>query len=399
VDDGYDNRDSNSIVHQKEILASYAKDNGFGSTRYYIDDGVTGTVFRRPGLDAMLEEVRADNVAVILIKDSSRIGRDVLEVGLLKRTLEEHNVRLVAVNGDLDTAKGFDIMSIFRDVFNEYFVAETSRKIRDVFAAIARAGKHPGIQAPYGYMPSVEDKFVWAIDEPAAQIVREVYKMCIDGMGPYEIAKALRARQVKIPLAHKAERDGKPTRRELMFEDYNWTHKTICAILENREYIGTAIMSRITTKSYKDHRSYVKPEDEWVCHEGAHPAIIDNDTFEVVQRIRQSIRRRTKLGDLGVLNGMMFCRDCGARMHIKRQSKTNKDGTRRFYTYYVCRNSRGHTDHPTCTHHSVRQDEIEQLALGEIRSIMAFVQKNENAFAEKLNATSSKESIKAVKKA
>jgi len=194
--------DSNSIVHQKEILEAYAKKNGFGNIRHFVDDGISGTLFRRPGLDALLTEVRAGRIATVIIKDQSRIGRDVLEVGLLKRTFDEFNVRLIAANDNLDTANGFDIMSIFRDVFNEWFVADTSKKIRAVMLAKAQSGKHHNSLAPYGYKPSKDDPFTWDIDEPAAEIVREVFQMCIDGMGTSTIANALRERNLDRPERH-----------------------------------------------------------------------------------------------------------------------------------------------------------------------------------------------------
>jgi len=398
-DDGEDERDSNSIVNQKDMLLKYAKEHGFKNTQFFIDDGVTGTSFNRPGLNALLAEVKAGRVATVIIKDQSRIGRDVLEVGLLKRTFEENDVRLIAAADGLDTANGFDIMSIFRDVFNEWFVADTSKKLRAVFAAKAKNGLHANAQAPYGYMPSPENKFVWAIDEEAAEIVREIYQMCISGMGPFVITQALRERKVKIPLVRKAERDGTPVRRDLMFEDYNWSHRTICTILENREYTGTAIIGKVTSKSYKDRRHFIKPEDEWSVHENAHPAIIDIETFEIVQRIRNNRVRRTNKGEVGIMNGLMFCSTCGSRLNAKTQTRARKDGTKISYTYYVCRLSRGCHDHPSCTPHSISKPDMEALALERIQRIVALANKDEAEFMRELNAESGKNSENAHKKA
>jgi DNA invertase Pin-like site-specific DNA recombinase len=172
----FDASESNSIVHQKEILTKYAKDRGFANTKFFVDDGVSGTLFSRPGLDTLLAEVRAGNVATVIVKDQSRIGLDVLEMGLLKRTFDDYDVRFIAANDNLDTANGFDIMSIFRDVFNEWFVADTSKKIRAVFKAKAQNGKHSNSVAPYGYKPSEHDKFVWDIDETAAEVARDIFK-------------------------------------------------------------------------------------------------------------------------------------------------------------------------------------------------------------------------------
>jgi site-specific DNA recombinase len=244
----FDAGESNSIVHQKEILTKYAKDHGFGNMRFFVDDGVSGTLFSRPGLDALLNEVRAGRVATVIIKDQSRIGRDVIEVGLLKRTFDEFNVRLIAANDNLDTANGFDIMSIFRDVFNEWFVADTSKKIRAVLKAKAQAGKHHNTIAPFGYQPSKDDPFVWDIDEPAAEIVREVFQMCIDGMGPTCIAKALRERGLDIPEVYRRKKNGLPLPTYKRPNHY-WTASVIATILGRREYLGTAVTNRVLSSS------------------------------------------------------------------------------------------------------------------------------------------------------
>ena len=391
--------DSNSIVHQKEILESYAKKNGFGNIRHFVDDGVSGTRFRRPGLDTLLEEVRAGNVATVIIKDQSRIGRDVLEVGLLKRTFDEFNVRLIAANDNLDTANGFDIMSIFRDVFNEWFVADTSRKIRAVAKSKAQNGKHHSTQAPFGYMPSAEDKFVWVIDEPAAEVVREIFKMFISGMGTQIIARDLRERGVKIPCVHKAERDDKPPRYKLKYPDTYWRTGTVTSILDNLEYTGAAVMLKITTKSYKDHKAYIKPEDEWIIHENAHEAIIDKETFATAKRLRDNRHRPAKTGDLGVLNGLMVCEDCNGKLHLKRQIKKGRGGVRLEYCYYECRNARQFTEFASCDCHAVKRELLEQLVLEDIQKIMVDAKKHETKFVEKVTASEGRERKQAIRKA
>lgn len=391
--------ESNSIAHQKDMLTKYAKDRGFTNIQFFVDDGVTGTIFDRPGLNSMLDEVRAGNVAVAIVKDQSRIGRDVIEVGLLKRTFDEYDVRFIAAEDGLDTANGFDIMSIFRNVFNEWYVADTSKKIRAVFKNKAKSGKHANGQAPYGYMASDTDKFVWIVDEPAAEVVREIYKLCVDGMGLTAIGNTLQARGIKNPMAYKAERDSTSTRIPLKHPDTTWGHGTVKTILLNREYTGAAVIGKITSKSYKDHRKYKKPEEEWSIHENAHEAIIDKDTFETVQRLRQGRRRLAKAGDYGVLNGMLFCNECGGRMHLKRQVKTGKDGVTHTYNYYVCRNSRSHTQYVTCTSHAIKREELELAVLSRIQSITAFAKNDEAKFTEMLKADSSKEAKRVLARA
>ena len=392
--------ESNSIVHQKEILTKYAKDHGFGNTRFFVDDGVSGTLFSRPGLDALLVEVRAGNVSTVIIKDQSRIGRDVLEVGLLKRTFDDYDVRFIAANDNLDTANGFDIMSIFRDVFNEWFVADTSKKIRTVFKVKALNGKHSNSVAPYGYMPSAADKFVWDIDEPAADVVRDIFKMCVEGMGPKYIAKELGRRGLKIPQIYKAERDGVSPKHIPKRPDTMWHTSVVSGILANREYTGTAVLNRKTSKSYKDRRKFIKPEEEWIIHENAHPRIIDDETWQTVQRIRSSRRQvQRKTYEKGALEGIIYCIDCGERLYAKRNSLKNSDGTFRKYCYYVCRKSRAYSDLPTCTSHSILRENLEEVVLKDLQRVLKLARTNERKFAEKLNAASRKESERGVQKA
>jgi site-specific DNA recombinase len=396
----FDAAESNSIVHQKEILTKYAKDRGFGNTKFYVDDGVSGTLFSRPGLDALLAEVRAGNVATVIVKDQSRIGRDVLEVGLLKRTFDEYDVRFIAANDNLDTANGFDIMSIFRDVFNEWFVADTSKKIRAVFKAKAQAGKHHNTVAPYGYRPSERDKFVWDIDEPAADVVRDIFRMCVNGMGPQYIAKELGARGLKIPQVYKAERDGVTPKHKLKRPDTMWHTSVVSGILANREYIGTAVLNRKTSKSYKDHRKFIKPEEEWIVHENAHPRIIDDETWETVQRIRAGRRQvQRKTYEKGALEGTVYCLDCGDRLYAKRTSLKNSDGSFRKYCHFVCRNSRTYSDIPTCSPHSILRENLEAVVLKDLQRVLTLAKADEQKFAERLSAASRKESQRGIRKA
>ena len=395
----FDSGESNSITHQKEILTKYAKDHGFGNTRFFVDDGVSGTLFSRPGLDSLLAEVRTGSVATVIIKDQSRIGRDVIEVGLLKRTFDEYDVRLIAANDNLDTANGFDIMSIFRDVFNEWFVADTSKKIRAVFKAKAQNGRHSNSVAPYGYKPSAEDKFVWDVDEPAAEVVRDIFKMSVSGMGPQYIAYELGSRGLKIPQIYKAERDGVTPKHIPKRPDTMWHASVVAGILSNKEYTGTAVLNRKTTKSYKDHRKFVKPEEEWIIHQNAHPAIIDTETWETVQRIRSNRRQVTRTYEKGALEGVIFCLDCGERLYAKRSSRSNNDGSVRNYCYYICKNSRTYSDLPTCTSHSIMRSDIEDVVLKDVQRIIKLAKLDERKFAEKLNTASRKESECGLQKA
>ena len=239
-DDGRSD-ESVSVENQKRILEDYARKNGFTNVRHFTDDGVRGTTFKRPGLDAMVDEIRAGNVATVIVKDQSRIGRDVVEVGLLKRTFDEYNVRFIAANDNLDTANGFDIMSIFRDVINEWYVADTSRKIKTVFKSRMEKGLRCSGAVPYGYLASKEEKGEWVIDEEAAAVVRRIFRMVNDGKGVYQIADILSEEKGLCPSAYLAAK-GVGNRRNSKFEDpYRWWGTTVSYILARVEYMGHTV--------------------------------------------------------------------------------------------------------------------------------------------------------------
>ena len=355
--------ESVSIENQKIFLERYAKENGFANPTFYIDDGVTGTVFRRPGLDAMLEEVKAGNVGTVIIKDQSRIGRDVLEVGLLKRTFEEHDVRFIAANDNLDTANGFDIMSIFRDVFNEWYVADTSKKIRAVKRSNALAGKCAG-RPPYGYRAVNGSNQAWEVDEEAANNVREVFKRIIAGDGPHIIAKDFDSRGIDTPLVYYRRLKGLPP----LNEDTTWVTFIISQMCENRAYIGQLVSQKTTTPSYKNHKKIQRPEEDWVIVEDHHAPIVDTETFDIVQKLRANRRRPTKRGDIGVLSGLLFCADCNAKLVIA-GAKAGK------YQYYVCSHYHNVKKHyrTECSRHGIRRDVVEEIVLSKIRDTLKYV--------------------------
>ena len=242
--------ESVSIENQKRILEDYARKNGFTNIRHFTDDGIRGTTFKRPGLDAMLDEIRAGNVATVIIKDQSRIGRDVVEVGLLKRTFDEYHVRFIAANDNLDTANGFDIMSIFRDVINEWYVADTSRKIKAVFKSRMEKGLRCSGSVCYGYRASKEEKGEWIIDEEAAAVVRRIFQSVLAGETIASIAKALRAEKIPIPSEH-WKRAGEPVRAAKYADPYAWSATTIGYILKRPEYMGRKVLGKTVCENYK----------------------------------------------------------------------------------------------------------------------------------------------------
>ncbi len=281
--------ESVSIENQKRILEDYARKNGFTNLRHFTDDGVRGTTFKRPGLDAMLDEIRAGNVATVIIKDQSRIGRDVVEVGLLKRTFDEYHVRFIAANDNLDTANGFDIMSIFRDVINEWYVADTSRKIKTVFKSRMEKGLRCSGSVAYGYLPSKESKGEWVIDEEAAAVVRRIFQSVLAGETINSIGRALRAEKIPIPSEH-WKRLGEPV-RVTYTDPYAWSATTIGYILKRPEYMGRKILGKTVCENYKTKSTRKTTPEEQYTFEGAIPAIIDEETWRTVQKIRETKRR------------------------------------------------------------------------------------------------------------
>ena len=388
VDDRADG-ESNSISNQRNILAKYAEEHGFGNTRFFVDDGVSGTQFSRPGLDAMIEEVKAGNVATIIFKDQSRLGRDVLEVGLLKRTFDDNNVRYIAASDNLDSANGFDILSVFRDVFNEFYVADCSKKIRVSKRANALAGRCCS-RPPFGYKGVNGSNQQWEIDEVAAEIVREVFQRFIAGEGVHMIAKDLDSRGFPSPLVYYRRLKGLPP----LSEDTTWFTYTIVHMLENQAYIGNYVAQRRTTPSYKNHKSYVKPKEDWVITENRHPAIIDKEVFDLALKLRDGRRRQVskKTGECAPLSGLIWCPDCNSRLSI-----TNPNAPK--YSYYVCskyRNSKKHYK-PMCSCHGIRRDNIEALALETIREAWACATYEKEDFTNQVRNRSGKESEKAIK--
>ena len=365
VDDKADG-ESNSITNQKAMLAKYAADNGFRNTQFFVDDGTSGTVFNRPGLNAMLEEVNADRVAVVIFKDQSRIGRDVLEVGLLKRQFEEHNVRFIAAQDGLDSANGFDIMSIFRDVFNEYYVADCSRKIRAVMKTNALKGKALG-RLSYGYKFG-KDRCDWVIDEPAAEVVKRIFKDYTSGVGIIDICRNLTAEGVPTPGIYR----GESTTKE-------WGVSSICQMLDEPVYIGRYTSHKNSSISYKNKKKVLQPEENWIVIENHHPAIIEPEIFELAQRLRSNRRKYTKLGEKSILSGLVYCNDCGSTLSYCKQG-ANGD-----VPNFICKKYRHANvlNEHKCTRHGIRVRDLEQLVLLDIQETVALALGNEKKFAER----------------
>ena len=309
--------ESNSISNQKKMLEDYARRNGLPNPTHFTDDGVSGTRFDRPGFLAMMEEVEAGRVEAIVIKDMSRLGRDYLKVGQVMEILRQRGVRLIAINDGVDSLKGDDDFTPFRNIMNEFYARDTSRKIRSVFKSKGMSGKHLTGTVIYGYLWD-EKREHWIVDEEAAAVVRHIFALAMEGYGPYQIATKLSEEKIEMPAVHLA-RYGEGVNKNKTFADiYRWSASTVVEILKKREYLGHTVNFK-TRKHFKDKKSHYVDESEWTIFENTHEAIIDQETFDNVQRIRGNARRYPDgFGEAHPLTGLMYCADCGSKMYVHR---------------------------------------------------------------------------------
>ena len=309
--------ESNSISHQKQMLEEFARRNGLPNPSHFTDDGVSGTRFDRPGFLAMMEEVEAGRVEAIVIKDMSRLGRDYLKVGQVMEILRQRGVRLIAINDGVDSLRGDDDFTPFRNIMNEFYARDTSRKIRSVFKSKGMSGKHLTGTVIYGYLWD-EKREHWLVDEEAAEVVRHIFALAIEGYGPYQIATKLSEEKIEMPAVHLA-RYGEGVNKNKTFADiYRWSASTVVEILKKREYLGHTVNFK-TRKHFKDKKSHYVDESEWTIFENTHEAIIDQETFDNVQRIRGNARRYPDgFGEAHPLTGLMYCADCGGKMYVHR---------------------------------------------------------------------------------
>jgi len=382
--------DSLSIQNQKMLLEDYATRNGYTNLTHVVDDGWSGTRWDRPGIVRLVEEVERGNVELCLVKDMSRLGRDHLRVGLLLEQFRERGVRFIAINDNVDTARNDDDFTPFRNIINEWVARDTSRKIRAINDARTKDGKHVTGAVPYGYLRDPNEKSRWLLDEEAAPIVRRIFDGIIHGKTVTKIADELTAEGVLIPTAHwqkvnagmRSAPNANPTR---------WSAGTIITILQKEEYMGWAVLNKTVKETYKSKR---KPApDNRLIFKDAHPAIVDEETWTIVQRLRGTKRRVYKLdGEPNPLTGVLYCADCGHKMYHK-QGSTGRDG--KPHHEYVCTSYRHYSR--SCTCHYIRVPVVESLILDAIRKVSGYVRKNEAKFVERVRKESALQQDTAVK--
>ena len=385
-------RESNSISNQKAMLEEFAARQGFTNIVHFTDDGISGTCFDRPGFLAMMKEVEAGNVEYLCIKDMSRMGRDYLKVGQIMEILRQRGVRLIAINDGVDSARGDDDFTPFRNIMNEYYARDTSRKIRSTFQSKGKSGKHLTGTVIYGYLWN-EARDQWLVDPEAADVVKRIFAMTIDGYGPYQIASKLKEEKVLIPSAYLAQH-GEGVNKNKTFKDvYGWGSSTICNILEKREYLGHTINFK-TRKHFKDKKSHYVPEDEWTIFENTHEAIIDQQTFDLVQKIRGNVRRYPDgWGEAAPLTGLLYCADCGGKMYVHR---TNNG--KRISQYTCSQYSKVPVGKLCKTQHRINEDVVLSLVSEMLKAIAEYAKHDRAEFVRVVQEAQSSQQTAEVKK-
>ena len=366
---------SGSIKNQTEILQQYAAENSFKNTRLFIDDGFSGTTFNRPAFNEIMKLGEEGKIATLIVKDHSRLGRNRLVVGsLLEEEFDRMGIRYIAIMDNIDTKNGISDLVPMQDWFNEWHAKNTSDKVRKVFKSKGESGKPLTSNPPFGYMKSPDDKYQWIIDESAAEIVKRIFKMCVSGMGPSQIANKLSAEKIPTPTEYwisVGRKCGKPPS-----VPFHWCPAMIANILKRQEYCGDTVNFRSTTKSFKNKKRVDRPESEWVIFENTHPAIVDRDTFKLVQKIREGRHRQTRTGKVSIFSGLVFCEDCGQKMYYQSGKKERRDPP-----HFMCSSYSKNPD--TCTSHYIGERTLTNLVLESMRRVFLNIQAFEKEFVRK----------------
>ena len=368
--------ESYSIGNQKKLLTKMAKEKGYTNLVHFLDDGISGVTMDRPGFNDMMEQLAAGKAAAVFVKDLSRLGRNYIEVGrLTEEFFPEHDIRLVAVSDNIDTAEGENELAPIRNLFNEWYARDISKKRRISNKIKGNAGEPMG-PPPYGYKKDPDDPKRWVVDEEAAQVVRRIFRMTVDGYGTEQIATILSEEKVLTPIAYWREKGVNRPGKSKLRGPYMWNSSTITHILSLQEYCGDILNFKTYSKSYKNKKRLANDRENWVIFQDVHDPIIERAVFEQVQQKRGKIRkRRTHEGERNMFSGLLVCADCGHNLHFH-FNQGNPD-----IKYFNCSNYKGNRGSCTSTHY-VRVDFLEQVVLGEIRRLTKFASQFEDEFVK-----------------
>ena len=387
-DDGAEG-ESNSIANQKKLLDKYAKEHGFTNTKFYVDDGYTGTNFNRPGFQQMLEDMEMGYISTVIVKDSSRFGRNYLEVGqYTDYYFPEHNIRFIAINDCIDSDNGEDDFSAFRNVMNEMYAKDISRKVRSSHRLRGNAGE-PLAPPPYGYVKDPENKKKWIIDPDAAEVVRRIFYLCIEGNGNETIARILQDDKVLVPQAYWQSKGMSRGGKKTQPNPYKWCKTTIAKMLEQQEYCGDIINFKSYSKSFRNKTRVENPKENWAIFKDVHEPIIDRETWERVQELTKNSKRRKPKNEnvkKSIFTSLLYCGDCGHKLwfNINKQNPSIR--------FYSCSNYKGLRGTCESTHY-VREDSLEQVVKMELFKLATYLDHDETAFAELLEHKSNKDSL------
>ena len=387
-DDGAEG-ESNSIANQKKLLAKYAKEHGFTNTKFYVDDGYTGTNFNRPGFQQMLEDMEMGYISTVIVKDSSRFGRNYLEVGqYTDYYFPEHNIRFIAINDCIDSENGEDDFSAFRNVMNEMYAKDISRKVRSSHRLRGNAGE-PLAPPPYGYVKDPENKKKWIIDPDAADVVQRIFRLCIEGNGNETIARILQDDKVLVPQAYWQSKGMSRGGKKTQPNPYKWCKTTIAKMLEQQEYCGDIINFKSYSKSFRNKTRVENPKENWAIFKDVHEPIIDRETWERVQELTKNSKRRKPKNEnvkKSIFTNLLYCGDCGHKLwfNINKQNPSIR--------FYSCSNYKGLRGTCESTHY-VREDSLEQVVKMELFKLATYLDHDETAFAELLEHKTNKDAL------
>ena len=383
-DDGIEG-DSNSIQNQKAILQKFAEDHHFPSPCFYVDDGFSGGNFQRPAFQQMISDMENGEIGIIVTKDLSRLGRNQLHTGLyIEERFPMFGVRYIAINDNVDTdsSESNDLMP-FKNLFNEWFIRDTSRKIRAVLKAKAERGERLGTRAPYGYRKDPDTKKL-IVDEEAAAIVRRIFAMCAGGSGPSQIARILKKEQILTPTMYAYTRFGITYVGLDTQRPYHWSGDTVADMLENEIYLGNTVNMKYSTKSYKDKRRVEHSREECLVFENTHPALVTQEVWDIVQRVRKNKRRRTNMDEQNKYSGLVFCADCGSNMVLHWTHTMSAS-----YNHFTCRTYK--KDGEACTGHYIRECVLDEVVLEDLRRVTAMAREHPEGFAAYIGSRQSTE--------
>ena len=393
--------DSNSIVNQKAMLESYAKQNNFSNLQHYTDDGFSGGNFERPSWKRMVSDIQAGKVGTVIVKDMSRVGRDYLQTGFYTEVLfKQQGVRFIAVSNGVDsTDASSSEFAPFLNIMNEWYLRDCSRKLKAAYRTKGNSGKPTTSHPPYGYRKSPEDKNQWIVDEESARVVKRIFNLCVEGYGPGQIAKILMNDKIETPSYYWGKQGISAWQSKYdPNRPYDWTSDSVARMLERIEYLGHTVNFKTFRQDYKNNKMLHNPKEKWKIFENTHEPIIDKETWELVQKLRETPKRHDFSDKPNPLTGLLYCADCGAKLYNDSQKAYSQkhgykpDPMTGYYgsDYYECKNYKLASVRETalCTSHRVNTNALIKLILETIRLVSEYAITNKAEFIEKVKAIS-----------